>query len=388
MGIAAAVLAMSAFFLLTALPVSTGLGSTLSSVNETISTASSSACNPVASPSPSALYIPLGEPKVNLSAGGTLTSEYEVQVVNYSVADLGMPLYFPTVFFTFPTHGGPNFSLTLTPTTYNITGAGWSNPALTSHSAVVPGGLAFTAGVKARLSTQRLAIMAPVNYGAITIEVRWKWTLQQANGTTTAAPWSVPTNASHGPSNLPSIFEPAPYVTFLAGAGNGAPVTIGTNYTATIGRDVAGRYFFLEMEDGAGHVVMDQGQTAPANATTFDVSIPVINYDSYLPPEKYLVHIHDSCGAILYNKLISAVFAPQANITFTAQPCGSITFNGTSFSNNTVGVFTPSTTPYTFSVHGCKGHSFNSWVTTGALHIEGSTKMLVSGSGTFAVKYN
>ena len=283
-----------------------------------------------------------------------------------------MPLYFPTVFFTFPTHGGPNFSLTLTPSVFNITGSGWSNPSATSHSAVVPGGLAFTPGVKARLSTQRVAIMAPVNYGALTIEVRWKWTLQQPNGTKSNAPWTVPSSASHGHLE-PSVHLRASPLRHLHFPGRvmGPRSRSGPTTRLPSARKWPGATSSWRMEDEAEHVVQSQGQTAPANATTFNVFIPVINYDSYLPPEKYLVHIHDSCGAILYNKLISAVFAPSVNISFSTSPCGTVTFNGTTFTNGTVGAFAPSITPYVFSVHGCKGHSFNSWLTTGGLHIEG-----------------
>ncbi len=143
------------------------------------------------------------------------------------------------------------------------------------------------------------------------------------------------------------------------------------------------------MENGAGSVVQAQGTTVATNAVTANVSIPVLNYDSYLPPGSYLVHIHDVCGAILYNKLIKAVFAPSALVTFYIQPsfCGPLTFNGTKFGNDTSAKFVPSTVPYAFTVGKCSGHTFKTWVTTGALHIA-SGQLMISYNGTFTIEYN
>jgi hypothetical protein len=201
-------------------------------------------------------------------------------------------------------------------------------------------------------------------------------------------PWSVPTNQSNWPRSVPSIFYPAPYTTFLASSG--ATAVIGTNYTATLGGDVAGRTFFLEMEYPSGGVVQDFPQTAPANATTFLVRIPMLNYNGYLAPGAFLIHIHDGCGAMLYNKTIHAVFASSARVQFLLSPvCASksITFNGTKFTNGTYGSFAPSTSNYTFAIPFCLGHHFNGWLTTGALHIASSTTMLVSYNGAFTVFY-
>ncbi|MCI4345978.1 MAG: hypothetical protein L3K07_04425 [Thermoplasmata archaeon] len=352
--------------------------------------ASSLKCNPTSNHSPSALYLPLNEPTTNLSTGGRITEILEYAVVNYTAADLGISVHFPSLFFTFPLAPSGTFSASLSPQILNISGSGWTNGAHTSRSSIVPGGLQFPSGGQARMSTEKLAIQANVPYGNLTLEFRWMWNVTQSNGTVSKSPWTTPKSTYGGGVTLPSIFYPAQYISFLSGPANGQSITIGTNYTAQLGGPVGGRYFFLELENSVGHVVKAHANTIAANATTGNVTITIINYDKYLPPGKYLVHIHDVCGAILYNKQITAVFAPSASVTFYVQPalCGSITFNGTSFANITSSSFAPSTTPYLFTIPHCVGHSFKSWSDTGFLHLTSGGHLLVSYNGTFTVQYN
>ncbi len=347
-------------------------------------------CNKVGNPAPSALYIPTSEPTVNLSSGGQITGIMEFAVVNYTSSDVGISVYFPTVYFTFPLSPTGNFSMTISPQSFNITGSGWTNGAHTNHTETVAAGLNFIPKGKDRLSTQKVAIQADVPYGTVTIEFRWMWKLTQPNGTVASSSWTIPKSTySSGSSTLPSMFFPAQYVEFISGPGNGQKVTIGTNYTAVLGGAVAGKYFFLEMEDGAGKVVQAHAQTIAANATTATVTITVLNYDHYLAPGLELIHIHDVCGAILYNKLIDAVFAPKVTITFYLEPgfCGPMTFNGTKFANNTSGTFVPSTTPYSFSVPKCSGYTFKNWTDTGGLHISANDELMVSYAGTFTIEF-
>ncbi len=345
-------------------------------------------CNKVGNPSPSALYIPTNEPTANLSKGGQLAGTMEFSVVNYTSSDLGITVYFPTVYFTFPLSPTGNFSMTISPQSLNISGSGWTTGAHTNHTETVAAGLDFIPKGKDRLSTQKIAIQANVPYGKLTLEFRWMWKLTQTNGTVVSSSWTVPKSTyTSGSSTLPSIFFPAQYVQFISGPGNGQKVTIGTNYTAVLGGAVAGKYFFLEMEDGAGKVVQAHAQTIGPNATTATVTIVLLNYDHYLAPGLELIHIHDVCGAILYNKLVDAVFAPKVTVTFFLQPgfCGPMTFNGTKFANDTSGTFVPSTTPYAFSVPKCTGYTFKNWTDTGGLHISANDELMVSYNGTFTI---
>ncbi|MCI4334641.1 MAG: hypothetical protein L3K04_03315 [Thermoplasmata archaeon] len=347
-------------------------------------------CNPTSNHSPSAIYLPLKEPSTNLSAGGRITEVMEWAVVNYTSADHGISVHFPSIFFSFPLAPSGLFSPSLSPQIRNITGPGWTNGAYTNRSSLIPAGLSFPTGGLARLSTEKLAIQANAAYGNLTLEFRWMWNVTQPNGTMAKSFWTMPKSTYGGGVTLPSIFYPAQYITFVSGPAQGASIQIGTNYTAQLGGPVAGRYYFLELENSVGHVVKSHANTLAANATTGNVTIPIINYDKYLPPGKYLVHIHDVCGAILYNKQVTAVYAPSATVTFYVQPslCGSLTFNGTAFANNTSGSFPPSSTPYVFTIPHCIGHTVKSESDTGYLHITSPSHLLLSNNGTFTIQYN
>lgn len=344
-------------------------------------------CNSHASTAKSALYVNQPEPTQNLSPGGRITSVLEFQVVNYTSSDNSIQLWLPSTDFTFPMVKG-NFTYAIAIQSVAITGSGWLSPSALTKSEVVTGGIDFVHNGTARLSTQKLAVMATAAYGVITVEFRWHWAILQPNSTNwTTHGWSVPSWASGSKGNLPSIFFPAPYVSYLSGTGSSA--YIGNNFTATLGGDVAGRYFFLEMEYASGEVEQSVGETAPADATTFNVTIILLNYDHYLVPATVLVHIHDVCGAILYNKVVKVTFIPEATVTFYLSPasCGGITFGGSTFPSGENGTFVPSTTAYNFSNPSCHGYTFSNWSTTGALHIATGHTMLVSGNGTFSVDY-
>jgi hypothetical protein len=347
-------------------------------------------CNKVGSLTPSALLQGIMVPGRNVTSGGNLSAVMEVMAQNWTPSMSNISVHFPSIFFNFPRASGGNQQLFLSNRSILMNFSGWSNASLAAtRNYTFPSGLAFLYHGVAKIDSMKLAVTATADYGQITIEVRWQWIFTPILGRSVHGPWSVPTNTSNWPKSVPSIFYPAPYTTFLASSG--ATAVIGTNYTATLGGDVAGRTFFLEMEYPSGSVVQAFLQTAPANATTFLVRIPIINYNSYLAPGAFLIHIHDACGAMLYNKTIHAVFAPSARIQFLLSPTAcaskSITFNGSKFTNGTYGNFAPSTTNYTFAIPYCAGHHFNGWLTTGALHIASSTTMLVSYNGTFTVFY-
>jgi hypothetical protein len=347
-------------------------------------------CNKVGTLTPSALLQGVMVPGRNVTPGGNLSAVMEVMAQNWTPSMSNISVHFPSIFFNFPRASGGNQQLFLSNRSILMNFSGWSNASLAStRNYTFPSGLAFLYHGVAKIDSMKLAVTATADYGQITIEVRWQWIFTPILGRSVHGPWSVPVNTSNWPRSVPSIFYPAPYTTFLASSGLTA--VIGTNYTATLGGDVAGRTFFLEMEYPSGSVVQAFLQTAPANATTFLVRIPMLNYNSYLAPGAFLIHIHDACGAMLYNKTIHAVFASTARVQFFLTPTAcaskSITFNGTKFTNGSVGMFPPSTSNYTFSLPYCAGHHFNGWLTTGALHISSGSTMLVSYNGTFSVYY-
>ncbi len=344
-------------------------------------------CNAVSTHTPSALYIQLPVPAKNLTPNGTIFAALEVEVVNYTAANNGTVISFPGIFFKFPVATGGNFTMFIAPKSITINAAGWSNPALMERTEKVTAGVDFAPHTQASLTSMKVAVMANQAYGNVTIEARWHYGNTPAgkksvvNGT-----WSVPQPNVKG-KNLPSIFEPAPFVSIVNTTGT--TMVIGSDYWANLTGTLSGERFFLEMETGGGTVFQAQELTAPVGATNFTVYISVLNYDHYLSPGLYLVHIHDQCGAMLYNKVVRAVYPPTGSIQLFFQPstCGSITFNGTTYGNGSVANFTPSPTPYSFSLKGCKGYHFSNWTTTGALHIASGTTITVSGSGTFTIRY-
>ena len=348
-------------------------------------------CNAVGTPTPSALLQGIAAPAKNETPGGNLTATMEVAVVNWTPADSNITVLFPSVFFNFPLVNNGKVQLALSPRSLHMNFSGWSSPSFAHTRAYVfPSGLQFQPLGKAKIDSMKLAVQATADYGQITIEVRWQWAYQPHPNVTAHSPWSVPTTQAGWPSSVPSIFYPAPYTTFLGSSGpNG---TIGTNWTANLGGDVAGRTFFLEMEDPTGHVVQDLLQTAPLNITNYTVHLILLNYNKVLTPGPYLDHIHDACGAMLWSKTVHAVFAPSASIRFTLNvpaACSGklITFNGTGYANNSVGMFAPSNTPYNFSLPFCSGHKFSTWMTTGAIHVVSGKTMLVNYNGTWTIWY-
>jgi hypothetical protein len=187
--------------------------------------------------------------------------------VNYSSADDGVSVYFPTVDFTFPLPPSGSYTLTLAPRTLPITGPGWTTGEDTNRSGTPSDGLVFPSSGGACLTTAKVAVMTNVPYGKVTLEFRWMWSMTEPNGTVLDSPWSVPTSSWSGGAVLPSIFFPAQYVKFVSGPGSGQSVTIGTDYTAALSGPVGGKYFFLELENGAGAVSQSGGTTVPANTT-------------------------------------------------------------------------------------------------------------------------
>jgi hypothetical protein len=348
--------------------------------------ASTAVCNSPSYTSPSSLLITRTNPNGTLGSGSTLTATFEFAVYAHTVSTTGMSATLPSVFATFPLSSGSE-QIYFPGSTVAIPSSGWTNAASMNKTVTLSSSITFKAASSATLTSEKLAIMAPTNYTTLTLEFRWMWLYHAAGGGTASSGWSTPTKNDSKPSQLRSIFYPAPTVSLLSFSPS--PVTIGTNWTGTLGANVAGRYFLLEMEyPGSGKVVQAQGQTAPAGATTFPVYIPVLGYDHSLSPGSYLVHIHDACGAMLYNKQIQAVFAKSATVTFSVSPTScSLKFNGTSWSNGQVATVAPSTTPYSMSV-GCSGHTFKSWSGGGAVHVENGNSLLVSGNGTFSVVYS
>ena len=343
-------------------------------------------CNP-STPTPSALLIPIPEPSGSVPAGGTLGATVEVSVTNTSASSV--TLHVPSLTVSFPLSAGGRSQLFVTAATLTLTGTGWGHARTTNVSTTLSGGTSFSSGGSATLSTQKIAVMGSAPYGSLTVEFRWHWSASSSNGTLTAGPWSTPTSTSQWPTSLASTFYPAPFVSLLGSTG--PAVKIGATMTSTLGGAVPSSYFFEELENAStGKVFQDQGQTAPRGVSQYNVTIPMINYDHYLDPGTYLLHIHDGCGALLYSLSKSATFAASATVTIVVQPgtCGPITINGTGHASGSSFSIPPRSAAYTFSVPTCSGHTFQSWSGSGGIHVVTGGSMRISADGSFTVRYS
>ncbi|MCI4337259.1 MAG: hypothetical protein L3K17_08760 [Thermoplasmata archaeon] len=350
--------------------------------------AAGTSCGSDSTPTPSSVLVPIAAPTTNLQAGGTLTATFEIAAVSSTGTLSRMTIYLPSVFATFPLSSGSSLQLYVPPHSFSLTGTGWNNGS-TWSKAVVESNVSFLSSGSAGLSTEKLAVMANASYGALTLEIRWHWSLLQPNGSTSVGNWSVPSTSAHWPASTPSEFDPAPFVTLLS--TNGPTETIGGNFTADLAGIVGSRYFFLELESSStGKVDQNHGQTEAAGATTADVTIQVLNYDRFLYPGSYLVHVHDVCGALLLSISVTAVYAATAHVTVEVQPssCGKVTLNGSAYASGGIASLPPSSTPYSFSIPGCSGRSFSGWGFSGGLYLYSSSQLLVSSSGTITVTYS
>jgi hypothetical protein len=346
------------------------------------------ACNSVSTPTPSSVLVPVPGPVQSLPTGGTVAATLEYGAVNVSAPALGARVFAPSQFASFPLATGGSVQIYFPPHAFPVTGPGWLNGSVTNRSVVSGTGWSFASGASALLSSQKIAVMANASYGALEIEVRWHWTVTDPNGSVQAGAWSVPTTASHWPTATPSVFDPAPVVSVLS--TNGPNQIIGTNFSASLAGFVAARYFFLELEfPSTGKVVQAHGQTSAPNATATTVTIPMLNYNRYLAPGHYLVHVHDGCGAMLLSLPQNASYAASATITVSVSPasCGKVTVNGSSYANGATFSIAPSSSAYSFGLSGCSGHAFRSWHFTGGLSIA-SGRLLVSASGGVAIAYS
>ncbi len=332
------------------------------------------------------LLIPNSNPATNVTVGDhvDVTFEFNVSFANVTVA--GLAVYTPTVFVTMPTIGGGSFPVTFNNHTFAMTGPHWTS---FRYDKLVTNNFTFNPAVNATLSSQKVGTMADTPYGTLTLEWRWSWNITFSNGKYVAGPWTVPTSTTHSGVWLPSIFEPAPYVDLVSESP--ANDFIGSNYTFFLAGDVASRSFYLELEDPSGVVwawewVYDNSTT---NAT-FEANFTLLGHLHYLYPGLYIVHIHDSCIALLYSKRVVLTYPPTAQVQFATTPsnCGTITFNGTAYTNGQSATVTPSPTPYSYSWLACKAYSFSNATFGGAIHVVSQGEMVVSANGTFVVNYH
>jgi len=243
---------------------------------------------------PSALFITLSAPTRGIGAGGTLTAAYQFSVVNYTSADLNATVHVPTSYAKFPLANSTGyFVLTFAPHDLLVAGPSWSAPVIRVANVTSP--LNFSTAGKAYLSTANLAVMVLGGSGNVTLEFRWGWTANRSGPTTSW--WSTPNSAPAAP-NYPSIFGAAPYV--RVNATSNTTASSGSMFTLALWGAVGKTSFRTAIETPTGKELQCQVEKNPWPGACFVYSVPLTYQNgTELPLGHYLVHVHDSMGAIV-----------------------------------------------------------------------------------------
>ncbi len=251
-----------------------------------------------------ALQIPLAPPTTAAASGSTLDAAYELQIQNYTGADSGTVIHVPSFYVKIPTNSTAKFPLYIAPTNVTLSSSGWSAPVTANGTLSAAASFTGLHGAKATGSTVSIALMQKGPTAGVQIAFRWGWTLN-ASGTVSSA-WSVPSSTAVKP-NLPSILTPAPYVSLDATTNTTAAVA-GTNFEALLDGAVGNTTFGVSVEYPNGTEVVCKEQKNPYPTTCDVVSVPLTyNNSTQLAPGNYIVHIHDSIGAIVHTISITVV---------------------------------------------------------------------------------
>jgi hypothetical protein len=269
---------------------------------------------PVLTCSPSALSsaVYVSNPNIvgTYPGGDVLEATFEFQAVNDSPLSAGDRLVVPSLQAIFPTLNG-TLALYFAPRNLTLGAGNWSDPTLATVSHPLLATTTFVNGTSSYLSSSNLAVMVTDPSGAIAVGLRWQWSIGAPGGTPLNGSWSQPSPSASKP-DLPSIFNPAPFVGVVA-TNAGAPLAPGQNVTVEINGSIAGNTYRISFEfPNNGSEVSSETETVPANATTYNLTLPIVPKTSTgnVTPGPYLVHIHNVCEAILHS--IKIVVAPAS----------------------------------------------------------------------------
>lgn len=261
-------------------------------------------CNP-ANLSPAAVRIALPNPSTNVAAGGSVSVTYSVTLSSTTTANASFAVYVPSVVAMFPLASGSNFLLYLAPHQLSLAERPGLDHANVTQSKSVASAVNFRSTGTSSISTQKIAVMANASYGALSIDVRWRWSERPSNGASPVnGSWSAASPNATAP-NLPSEFEPAPYVPIVATSPN--PARAGSNFTVELGGAVVGQSFRVVLEyPNNGTEITSQWEATDPNASDFNATAPLTYHNGRgLPAAKYLLHIHDRCEAMVHSLTVT-----------------------------------------------------------------------------------
>lgn len=246
--------------------------------------------------------ITTSNPGANAIAGTWLTVTYQVKAITASSGTTAPLVTIPTVSAVFPTQGGGALIVQIAPRTLAVSLSGWSDGTGTTHSRPLNNSTNFLGNASAYLSTSKIAVTSVGPLGSIAVEIRWEWVLALTGGPGLTSGWTVPT--PRGPAS--SELYPEPGLRLVStGSTN---VTIGSTYSVSLSGAVSGATLFLKLENATTGANLRQATvTAPeAAGAVFNASIMVLGNSGELLPGKYLLHVHDGCGALLYSVALTA----------------------------------------------------------------------------------
>jgi hypothetical protein len=251
---------------------------------------------------PFALKIPLGNPATAIPSGGTLTAQYELQVQNFTTADLGAVVHIPSVTIHFPESPSGNLTFFILAHQVTITGSGWSLPI--GYARTMNNSTSFSSHNPAWLSTANLGVTVANGPANLTLEFSWGWIANRSGPTTQMQ--STPSATATLPW-YPSIFVAPPFVSVLSMSNTTA--TAGSFFGITLGGAVNSTSFRTVVEDLQGKELHCVIQSNPhSGVSSFTVGIPLTYVDSTpLAPGKYLIHVHDEMGAIVAQIAVQVV---------------------------------------------------------------------------------
>lgn len=254
-------------------------------------------CNPV-NPSPSALAIAATNPG-SATTGDKVSISMEYRIANYTKADKGLVLYFPTTTAVFPQVGQPDLKINLVPKDFTVTSSAWSSASSRSASTTLTANASFASGISAYLTTAKIAVLVDAAYGNVTLEIRWHWVIHHVSrGTTKSGAWTVPSYNATG-IYLPSIFYPAPWVGVVSTSGTSVPG--GSTYTIVLNGSVENTWFRVVLEYPTNGTNLHSIYEYTTSAPTFNATMPMTYPNgTAVKAGAYLIHVHDRCNAIVH----------------------------------------------------------------------------------------
>ena len=235
--------------------------------------------------------IPLAGPRdagknLFVENGTVLTAEARVEVANFSALGVQVVnVYFPTTEAEFDLASG-QLDFSWSNPVVNVSAPGWNGSSILQTSIILPN-TTFDGSGTAILTSSMVAVMTQLPWGALSLNVSWRWELSAPG---TAASWSG-WSGDQGvvPDQYLAVSRTSPL--------NMLP---GTPFTVCVSGAIGGRTLSLHAETPNPYYDFDQvNATIPQNATgpyCWSVPIPATNPNNNRPwntPVSLIVHVWD-----------------------------------------------------------------------------------------------